>query len=197
MSDHNYQRGDLVYQGRMIVLGVSAAFLMAWILEFLTYPVYLVPGFLLDESLQVFFLFLGMIVQFGIFSICSLLLWAGVGWVRYVFGFYLLLVGLANVVLSITQGALGGPQLVLGAIYLVSASALVMSLGVTRYVEERRHLSVPWLSIGLSIVGLVFVFVGVMVIQLFQVWAVVQSNRQETAFASDILQRFTPSLDMK
>jgi hypothetical protein len=59
---------DAVAQGRMILIGIAAAFLCLWIIEFVTYPAILIPGFLYDRSLRTAFQLLGYLVQFGCFS---------------------------------------------------------------------------------------------------------------------------------
>jgi hypothetical protein len=135
-------QSDSVHQGRMIILGIGVTYVILWILEFLAYPVLLVPGFLYDDTGRTLFNFVGLMIQLGIIGSFSLLLWAGAGWARYVLGSFLLVVGLFNVVLSMFLDAEGGVQLVVGAVALVSAAALVISLGVGKYAERskaKRH----------------------------------------------------------
>jgi hypothetical protein len=190
------QRTDAIHQGKMIVLGIGLVYLVSWILEFLTYPVFLVPGFLYDSSLQTFNALVILLAQLGLSSLFSLLLWAGLGWVRYLFGFYLLLAGLVNVVFSITLGAFGGIPLVFGAVSLVAAAAVTLSLSVTRYLEDRRQKGIPWLSTGLALAGIFTIVLAVIALDLFQFHQVLQTNRREAAFASSIMERFAPNLDV-
>jgi hypothetical protein len=179
----------------MILLAVGCAYLAAWVLAFLTSPAFLVPGFLYDRSLATLWHLLGLTAQLAVFSLLALLLWAGLGFVRYVLAFYFLIAGLFDVVASISMNAYGGYQLFLGVLNLTCAAVLAVSVGVARYVEHRRRGGIPWFSLGLGTVGLFTVFVVTVGIDLVRAHQAVQSTREETAVTSGIMESFARTLD--
>jgi hypothetical protein len=195
MYDAEGHRRDQVHQGRMILLGIGVAYLTLWLMEYFMFPTMLVPGFLLDRSPATLINLIGMAGQFAFLGIFWLLTWAGVGWTRYVLGAFLLVSGMVNVILSILIGVNGGIQLVLGALSITSAAALMLSLSMEKYGQDRRQKAFPLLDLGLGIVGMTTLLIAVAAIQLLQTWMMVQTNRQETVFASGILEKLLPNLD--
>jgi hypothetical protein len=122
---------------------------------------------------------------------------AGVGWVRYAYAVYLLMAGLNSVILSIEMGTYGGAALILGALEIVSAGALATSVSVMKYLEDRRRKGVPWLQIGLAIVGLFGVLIGLFVYDVVRAQLAVHQVQQDKAIAVAMLQKFAPDMDLQ
>jgi hypothetical protein len=186
---------DLVYRGKMMLVGIGVAYLTLWVLTFFTYPTLLVPGFLVDRSLVTLEQLAGMLAQFGFLSLFWLLVWAGIGWARYVLGIFLLVTGLAEVILSMLLDSGGAAPLVLGTMSLVSAAGLILSLGVERYIADRRKRGFPVLELSLIVVGLVALVAGTIGGELAEAWMRLQAVSREEAFASDVVRKLLPNLD--
>jgi hypothetical protein len=186
---------DAVAQGRMILIAIGAAYLTLWILEFVSSPVILVPGFLFDRSLATAQLLFNYLFQFGVFSAFVLLTLGGVRWVRYVYAAYLLLAGLISVIVSIEMDSYGGVALILGGIEIVSAGALATSISVLKYLADRREKGVPWLLLGLTALGLVGILIGIFVYDGVVTEVKIQLVQRDKAAAVDLLQKLGPGLD--
>jgi hypothetical protein len=189
------EKKDAVHQGRMMLLAIAVAFFALWVFQFVTYPFLLFPGLFYDDSGNAFLTFVFLLAQYGAFGLFALLLWAGAGWARYVLGFLLLIVGMGNLVYSVTQGSAGAVQLLIAVIELVSAAALVVSVDIGRYAQNRRLRGIPWLSVGLFFVGLFLVWLAVMVSGEIRLILRAKTDRLGTAYTAAVLRLFAPTLD--
>ena len=70
-------RRDEIAQGRVILIGIVLVYLGLWSLSYLTYQSILVPGCFYDQTLQVASKLASLLVQYGIFGVFVLLMWAG------------------------------------------------------------------------------------------------------------------------
>lgn len=186
---------DRLHTGRMILSGMTGAFLITWILEFLTYPTFLIPAFLYDRTYETAFNLIELLLQFGFISLLLILLWAGINWVRYVMGVLLLGLGMINLVQAVALDALGAVQLILGALCLVGAAASVLSLSLEVYMKDRRSRGIAWLPLGLAVLALPLIVLSVCAVQGVQAYEFVQDNLRASTFASQVMAEFAPNLD--
>jgi hypothetical protein len=189
------QKDDSIHQGRMIIIGINLALVGLWVVEFFTYPIHLVPGFLFDGSGHTLAVLVGLLLRLGLMTICGLLLWAGVGWMRIVYGILLLLGGLMHLVLSIMLDSRGGVELLCAAIELTSAAALFISLSVEAYLKDRRARGIPWMSLAFSALGVLLLVGGVSILQLGLTYRDFLTSRERTEIAGDLLEKFASALD--
>ena len=188
-------RRDAITQGRTIIVAVALGFYCLWVVNFLGSPVLLVPGLVYDHSYQTALRFISLMVQYALFSAGLLLTWAGLGWARYALALYLFVVGLISVIISIDMGSGGGALLILGSVEIAGAVGLTMSLGVHRFIEDRRRTGVPWLTLGLSIVALTAMPVGLFGLCEFEALAFLQAEERYTTTAREWIQNFASDLD--
>jgi hypothetical protein len=189
-------REDQIHQGRMILVGTGVGCLIVWLFDYFSWPAMLLPAAFLDHTGRALSQLIGISIQFVIMGTFWILTWAGYSWARYVLGAFLLIAGLSNVIFSILMGSAGGGILVLGAMFLASAVALLLSVGVHRYLEDRRARGFPALTVGLAIMGLFFLLVGVAGIQLAQTWVMVDTTHRETETVADVFKRLIPALNV-
>jgi hypothetical protein len=194
-SFSDIRRRDAIGQGRTIILAVALGFYCLWIVNFLGSPVLLVPGLVYDHSYQTAVRFICLMMEYALFGLGLLLTWAGLGWARYALALYLFVVGLISVIVSIDQGGFGGALLVLGAVEIAGAVGLGMSIGVHRFIEDRRRTGVPWLSLGLSIVALTMLPVALVGICAVEAVASLQMEERYSAVAKGWFQNFASDLD--
>jgi hypothetical protein len=188
-------RRDAIAQGRTIIVAVALGFYCLWVVNFLGSPVLLVPGLVYDHSYQTAFRFISLMVQYALFSAGLLLTWAGLGWARYALALYLLVVGLISVIVSIDMGSLGGALLILGSVEIVGSVGLAMSIGVHRFIEDRRRTGVPWLTLGLSIVALTTMPLALFGLCEFEALALLQMEERYSTIANGWIQNFAGDLD--
>ena len=191
-----FRKRDSVTQGRTLLWALAIFFYLAWILEFLTAPVYLVPGFYFDGSGSTLISLVALLVEFAVFSLSLLLLLCGLRWASFLLAPFLALAGIFNLVGSMKVGAFGGPALFMALAEFVICGALFLSHSLTAFLGDRKERGIPWFSVGLTGVGLFTGVLVVMAIPAWQTYQVSQVDVQETAFASKIIRSFCDTLDI-
>jgi hypothetical protein len=190
------QRTDEIAQGRVMFIAVACGFLLLWSLTFVLQPVILVPGFLYDRSLNAATRLVFMLIEYVFFGANLVLILAGFMWVRHILAAFLLVIGIFSVVLSIALGGYGGALLLLGAMEIVGAWALSLSLGVTRFLEHQKTVGLPWLSLALLTAALNFLVVGLFVFDYVEATLLLHREEKLRADAGDLLQSVATNFDL-